>query len=602
MAGAGHRTRPLAVSHAFHSAHMEPMLAAFRAEIGDLPTGPVTGTVVSTLTGREAGADTLGSAAHWAGQVRGTVRFADAVGRMRELGAARFLEIGPDAALTAMVRQHDLGEDVVAISALDRGHDDVFALWSFVARAFVAGVAWDWRALLGAGGGAVTVPLPTYPFHRERLWLLPPAEDGTAAGIGAEDPDHPLLTASITVPDGAQTLYTGVLSQRRQPWLADHALAGTPVLPATALVDLLGWLADRHGMAAVRELTLHAPVTIGAEEETHLRVTVADDAVRVHARPGRGPVDGEWTLHAEAVLGAAVPATGWSGHRPPEARPVDVTGIYETFAGRGYDYGPAFQGLRALWTAGDELHAEVDTGNELVPGLLDAALHAWIAGAGEAAEGGVRVPHTWRDVRVHGVPRGPLRVRIRHTGEGTFALDAVRADGGAARPVLSAGEIRVRRVEERALLRGGGIPARPYELAWIPAHLAGPAPAAEAGSGGPGEDVIVLVRGDGPDLPFPTVSYGDGPDGTDGPDPAAAVRACLLAVRESILTLPERAHLVVVTRGAVAVDGDDRLPGLAEAPLWGLVRAARQEYPGRISVVDVDGHAESSALLPRAVA
>ncbi|WP_425583449.1 SDR family NAD(P)-dependent oxidoreductase, partial [Streptosporangium oxazolinicum] len=607
LAGSGHRVRPLTVSHAFHSAHMEPMLAAFREEIGDLPTGPVTRTVVSTLTAREAGADTLGSAAHWAAQVRGTVRFADAVGRMRELGAARFLEVGPDAGLTAMVRQHDLGEDGVAISTLDRGHDDPFALWSFVARAFVAGVAWDWRALLGEGGGdAVVVPLPTYPFHRERLWLLPPAEDGTAgtaAGIGAEDPGHPLLTASITVPDGAQTLYTGVLSQRRQPWLADHALAGTPILPATALVDLLGWLADRHGKATVRELTLHAPVAVGAEEETHLRVTVADDAVRVHARPGRGPAADEWTLHAEAVLGDAGPAPGWSGHRPPEARPVDVTGIYAAFAERGYDYGPAFQGLRALWTTGEELYAEVDTGDDLVPGLLDAALHPWIADAGEAVEGGIRVPHTWREVHSHGKPRGPLRVRIRHTGEETFALDVVSVSSadadGVARPVLSAGEVRVRRIEESALLRGGGTSARPYELAWSPTHLAGTAPA-DGGSGGHGGDTIVLVRdGDGLDLPFPTVTYGGE---QDGQDPAVAVRSRFQAVRESILTLPERAHLVVVTRGAVAVDGDDRLPGLAESALWGLVRAARQEYPGRISVVDVDGHGESSALLPRAVA
>ncbi|GAA2986038.1 type I polyketide synthase [Streptosporangium longisporum] len=629
LAGSGYRTRPLAVSHAFHSAHMEPMLAAFREEVGDLPAGPPARTVVSTLTAREAGADTFGSAAHWADQVRGTVRFADAVGRMRELGAARFLEVGPDAALTAMVGQHELGEGVVAIPALDRRLDDAFALWSFVARAFVAGVAWDWRALLRAGtgntentqggGDAVVVPLPTYPFHRERLWLLPPAEDGSAAGIGAEDPGHPLLSASIAVPDGGQTLYTGVLSQRRQPWLAEHALAGTPVLPATALVDLLGWLAERHGMTTVRELTLHAPVTVGAEEEVRLRVTVADDTVRVHARPGREAADAEWTLHAEAVLGteagteAGTDAPAWSGHRPPEARPVDVTGIYATFAGRGYDYGPAFQGLRALWTTGDELHAEVDTAGDLVPGLLDAALHAWIADAGEAAPGGVQVPHTWREVRVHDQPRGPLRVRIRHTGEETFTLDVVSAagapgvlgsgggDGGVgvgdvARPVLSAGEVRVRRVEESALLRGGGSAARPYELAWVPAHLAATAPAGE-GSGGQ-KDTIVLVRGDGQDLPFPTVPYGGEQDGQD----PAAVRALLLAVRESILTLPERAHLVVVTRGAVAVDAEDRVPGLAEAALWGLVRAARQEYPGRISIVDVDGHGESSALLPRAVA
>ncbi|MFI8403968.1 SDR family NAD(P)-dependent oxidoreductase [Streptomyces sp. NPDC085463] len=600
LAGRGHRTKRLTVSHAFHSARMEPVLDALRDRLAALAATEPDATVVSTLTAHEAGADVLGSPAHWADQVRGTVRFAEALDRLRALGATRFLELGPDAALTAMAGQSDLGP-AVAVPSLDRRKDDLTALWTFVAAAHVAGVAWDWHALLGPG--AVTVPLPTYPFARERLWLLPPAGgDGTATGIGADDPGHPLLSAALADPDGGRTAYTGVLSHRRQPWLADHALHGAPLLPATALVDLLTGLARRHDADGLAELTLHAPLVIGPDAETRLRVTVAEDAVRVHARTGDAP----WTLHAEALLGTGdaggTAPDAWTGDRPRGARPVELGDVYEEFAARGYDYGPAFRGLRALWSDGDVLYADVDTGDPLAAGLLDAALHPWIADETRRADGtggddgdAVNVPYSWRGIRAYAEPSGPLRARIRRLGGAAFALD-VTDDLG--RPVLGVDEVRLRPVPVAALgarRREGGTPL--HEVVWRPVPL-DPA--------GPADRAVALVLGD-PDaaggLPFPVVAA---PDGTEDTVVAVAAhddaRANLSAVRELILALPEHTRLVVLTRDAVAADPADAVTGLTEASLWGLVRSAQHEHPGRIALVDTDGHADSTAALPRAIA
>ncbi|MFE5898567.1 SDR family NAD(P)-dependent oxidoreductase [Streptomyces sp. NPDC056488] len=600
LAGRGHRTKRLTVSHAFHSARMEPMLDALRDRLGTLAAAEPTATVVSTLTAREAGADVLGSPAHWADQVRGTVRFAEALDRLRALGATRLLELGPDAALTAMAAQSDLGT-AVAVPSLDRRKDDLMALWSFVAAAHVAGVAWDWHALLGPG--AVTVPLPTYPFARERLWLLPPAGgDGTATGVGADDPGHPLLSAAIADPDGGRTAYTGVLSHRRQPWLADHALHGSPLLPAAALVDLLTRLARRHDADGLAELTLHAPLVVGPDTETRLRVTVAEDAVRVHARTG----EASWTLHAEALLATGGTAPdAWTGDRPQRARTVEIGDVYEEFAAHGYDYGPAFRGLRALWSDGDTLYADVDTGDPLAAGLLDAALHPWLADALRRDESGdgadrtdgadVDVPYSWHGIRAYAEPSGPLRVRVRRLGAAAFALD-VTDDLG--RPVLGVDEVRLRPVAAAALgagRRGSGTPL--HEVVWKEAPLE---PAGPAGR------TVALVLGDpatAGELPFPVVAA---PDGTEDTVVAVAAhgdaRANLRAVRELILALPEPTRLVVLTRDAVAVDPADPVTGLAESPLWGLVRSAQHEHPGRIGLVDTDGHADSTAALPRAIA
>ncbi|GAA0952513.1 type I polyketide synthase [Actinocorallia libanotica] len=573
----GHRVRPLTVSHAFHSAHMDPAAARFRDQVDTVATGTMGRTVVSTLTGREAGPELLGSGTHWADQVRGTVRFADALRRLRELGAVRFLEVGPDAALTALLRQTD---ETRAHAVMDRRHPDTQAFWTFVAGAYVAGADWDWRALLGPD--AAPVPLPTYPFRRERLWLMPPAADGTAAGIGADEPAHPLLAASVTTPDASSTFHTGVLSHRRQPWLADHALRGVPLLPAAALADLTARLAAEHGHPAVRELSLHAPVLIGATEEIRLRVSVTGPHAQIHTRPADAE---EWTLNAEAVLGETEPGPAWAGERPAAARPVDLSGLYPALAARGYDYGSAFQGLRALWRDGTDSYAEVATEDGTLPGLIDAAFHAWIADG----DGPLLVPYAFRDLRIHGEPRGPLRVRLRRTGEDAFALDAVDERG---RPAFSAGEVRARQVEAAALLARRTTALRPYEVAWVQARL----DAAPAGR--------TVVLGDPiPGLALEAVPV---PDGTEDVIVAAApeggIRTSVLAVRDLILTLPERARLVVLTRGALAATPGDRVEHAEQAALWGLVRTARQERPGRVGIVDADDHPDTLTALPRLLA
>ncbi|MCD0451595.1 SDR family NAD(P)-dependent oxidoreductase [Actinocorallia sp. API 0066] len=644
LAARGHRVRRLTVSHAFHSARMDPMLDPFRAALSALTAVEPRVPVISTLTGREAGSVDLGAAEHWSAQVRGTVRFADAATRLRELGAARFLELGPDAALTAMVREGD--DTAPAHGTLRRGQDDTAALWAFVAEAFTAGVAWDWRALLGPD--AAPVPLPTYPFRRDRLWLLPPPGDATAAGIGADEPAHPLLAASVPAPGGGPEAHTAVLAHRRQPWLAAHAVHGVPLLPAAALLDLLGTLADRHGATGLTELTLHAPLPVGPDEEVRVRVTIDGPDVRVHARAA---ADEEWTLHAEGVFGD-VPDAAPTVVIPAGLASEDVSGLYPALAARGYGYTGPFQGLRALYRAPDALYAEVEAGGAggadgvdatddgTAAALIDAAFHARIADP----EAPFQVPHTFHGVRLHARPTGRLLARLTPAADDAFALHLATPDGT---PVLSVAEVRTRDLPASAL--ASRTPAlRPYEVAWLPAPQPPAPPSANgsaprtvsAGAQGQGASqvptssgashpravsagirgrdasqvptasgashprIVLLERGPftaaglaGAGLPVVS-SVGDGVEVVVVAAPSGGVRDDVLAVRDLLLTLPERAYLLVVTRGAVrAVEGDG-IEDVDAAALWGLIRTAAQEAPGRAGIVDLDGDPASLAALP----
>ncbi|MFC7472490.1 type I polyketide synthase [Actinomadura keratinilytica] len=189
LAGQGARTKRLTVSHAFHSALMDPMLDEFRQVAEKLTYEDARIPVVSNLTGEVAGPE-LSTPEYWVRHVREAVRFADGVRTLRERGVTRFLEVGPDGVLTAMARgalpEAEPGtEKALFTPALRKDREETFSLLTAVGRLHAHGGEVDWAAFF-AGSGARRVALPTYAFQRTRYWLDPEPLDG-ASGAGAAD-------------------------------------------------------------------------------------------------------------------------------------------------------------------------------------------------------------------------------------------------------------------------------------------------------------------------------------------------------------------------------------------------------------------------------
>ncbi|WP_199812907.1 type I polyketide synthase [Streptomyces sp. NRRL S-1868] len=191
--GEGRRTSRLSVSHAFHSPLMEPMLEDFHRAIERLSFQAPTVPVVSNVTGEMASAEELTTPGYWVRHVRETVRFADGIDALVSEGADTFVELGPGAALAAMV-QHCVGEetgpDAVAVAALRKGQGEEAALLTALARVHTAGVEVDWAGFFSGLGGR-RVELPTYPFQREWFW---PEAAVTGAG---EDEQQGLVDAEF---------------------------------------------------------------------------------------------------------------------------------------------------------------------------------------------------------------------------------------------------------------------------------------------------------------------------------------------------------------------------------------------------------------------
>ncbi|MEZ0095634.1 acyl transferase domain-containing protein/D-arabinose 1-dehydrogenase-like Zn-dependent alcohol dehydrogenase/acyl carrier protein/thioesterase domain-containing protein [Streptacidiphilus sp. EB129] len=441
FAARGRRTRRLRVSHAFHSALMDPMLEEFAAVLADVEFLPPQRQLISNVTGRPATDEELATPAYWLTQVRSAVRFADGVRELAALGVNRLIEAGPDGVLSAMVREIIDGAVVVPLARRDRPAEST-ALEA-LARLHVAGATVDWAAVIGAGR---RVDLPTYAFQRSRYWLEePPADpagsateqhaDPAVLGLGAVQ--HPLLGAAVPLADGGGVVLTGRASTAQHPWLAQHVVHGVALLPGAALVELAVRAADEVGCDRVEEILVEASLPVPPTGAVQLQVTVGgpDQAgfrpFAVHSRPDGAGTDTPWTRNARGTLatGAPGPVDTLAQWPPAGARAVPVEDLYQRWAEAGFAYGPAFRGLRAAWQRGEELFAEVgveaqpgDDGFLLRPALLDAALHPFALGLLPGL-GADMLPFSWAGLTLYAEDASALRVRISPAeGEATFRV------------------------------------------------------------------------------------------------------------------------------------------------------------------------------------
>ncbi|ATL33041.1 type I polyketide synthase [Streptomyces formicae] len=619
----GRRAVRLRVSHAFHSPLVEPMLDDFlrvaREVTFHLPRIPI----VSTVTGRPADAAELCSPEYWVRHARRPVRFADAVRTLADDGVSAYLELGPGPVLTAagtdcLATPASDGGSVLAVATRGGEHEPE-TLLSAVSRLHVAGAAVDWASVY-ASSDARHVDLPTYPFQRQRYWLDAPRT--TAADA------PPLLGPAFPVPGTARTVLSGLLSLPTHPWLADHVVAGRVIVPATVFVEMAVRAGDAVDRGTVDDLVILRPLALPDASAVCVQVVVGgpDDAGRrpvdLYTRPEESTEDTPWTRNVSGQLVRSRAAQDGARHEgltpwPPQAaEAVDLTDAYAVLADAGLAYGPAFQGVDTVWRCGDDVLAEVrlpasHTSDAdrfgLHPALLDAALHAPLLAA-PAELAALRVPFAWSGVSLHASGATELRVRVTRTGTDTASLTLADPHG---RIVARVDSLTTRELPPTAQTDSTDDVVRHALLRPEWADAAFPEPS----TGSAGHTWVVRGRDRlglagylpcGKDPQFIVVAAvaraTDSDTGRTDSDPLTDVHEMTDTVLETLRDWqgdPDTAgtRLVVVTRDATAP-----VPDLAGAAVWGLVRVAQSELPGRVVLVDVDGRPESLSLVPDAVA
>ncbi|MGW6375920.1 SDR family NAD(P)-dependent oxidoreductase [Rhodococcus sp. NPDC055112] len=616
LQGEGVQARRIAVEYASHCADVsvlrDPILDALASVTPRRSRIPF----YSTVTGGALDGTTL-DADYWYRNLRRPVRFEQATRSLAADGYRLFVESCSHPILTVPLQETLDAAGVAgrAIGTLRRERAGLRQFTAALAEAQVSGVHIDWDRVGWArrGDRRRWVDLPTYAFQHRRYWLDGPARHGDVASAGMDTGGHPMLAASVELGDDRGVVFTGLLSPQRLPWLRDHAVNGTVILPGTAFVELALHAGNRVARGGLEDLAIEAPLLIPAEGEVAVQVSVLAEGdggrstVAVHSRPADASGEAPWTRHATGTLTAAVGAADSAEQQwpPDDVTPIDVRGLYEVLDEAGYGYGPSFRGLRAAWRRGDELYGEVSLGGEdpaeavvgygIHPAVLDAALHVIALGSAGSGASGVRLPFAWGAVQLHAIGATALRVHVEAIGPERYRVSAFDVAG---KPVLTVDSLALRPLGDTQL-PATGAGENLYRVEWMPvgAAAAGGAellPLAEALAGGDHSGRVLWL---------------DCEPGGESDVPArahAAAEAALTAVqswlREDRLA---QTRLLVTTRLGVGVRDGEPIDDVSAAPAWGLIGAVQHEFPDRIRLVDLDapaGEPADPALLAMALA
>lgn len=577
------------VDYASHSADIDELRETLRESLSGL--APRSGDIayISAVTGAELDTEIL-DGDYWFANLRQPVLFEQAVRWAHEHGYRTFVESSPHPVLLAGIQDslEDYGDDHIVAGTLRRNEGGMRRFLLSVAEAYVDGESPDWARMFDHTG-VRRVDLPTYAFQRKRYWMDPGSGAVDAGSLGVESADHPLLGAVVSQADSGEIILTGRLSLATHPWLVDHKVHGMVLVPGAAMVELALYAADRAGCPRVDQLILHAPMIIGERGGVAVQVVVGEwqesreRRIRIYSRVDDG-ADRAWTQHAEGVL-VMPPEFATEdefGQWPPDGgEPIDVSDVYPVLATCGYKYGPAFRALRSVWRRGGDVFVEAELPDQvradagrfsLHPVLLDAVLHGIAAGGMLARTELTRLPFEWQGLSLNAVGAGRLRARISTVCDDTVAITLTDGSGASVGRIESLALVGV---SPDRLLTSTVTDDGVYGLDWValPAHEH----AVEVPRDG--EANVTLLR-----CPSTTSTRSSLPQET---------RETLVHVLDQVqdwLTsdVPEDARLVVLTCGAVAVEASEDVTDLGQAAVWGLIRSAQTENPGRIVLADVD--------------
>lgn len=382
----GIQATELAVSHAFHSPEMAPMLPAFREVAESIHYASPKLKVVSNVSGQVAG-EALCTADYWVSHVMETVRFADGVNALQKEGVGNIIELGPQGTLLGMVAAclDDHQEDIVLVASLQRKHGETEAILNSAGKLHVRGSQIQWSGVFS--GDEQRVPLPHYAWQRQRYWI-----ETVPQALAGEETGHPLLGRQISLA-GEGVVYEALITSTKHSWLYDHIVGELAVVPGAGIGELVRAAGEYYFSRSdiiVSSLILQSPLIL-AEDGQYIQVMINNKdglyEVKVWSRQAQ---KSEWQLNATAEVASGIISIMPLDLAAIKARcetQSDIGEVYQRFAELGLPYGPAFRGIEGVWSNENEVLASLKLPDEINdlstfgihPILLDSAFQAYLS-------------------------------------------------------------------------------------------------------------------------------------------------------------------------------------------------------------------------------
>ncbi len=464
--------RLVKVDVASHSPQVDPLREDLLRGLAGLAASETQIPMCSTVTGAPIDGRQV-DATYWMRNLRETVQFAAAIQHLREAGCNTFIEISPHPVLLPAIEQGlDAGRSGLCLPSLRRQEPERAVLLESLGALYQGGYPVDWARLYPSGGRCVN--LPAYPWQREPFWFPTAPGDARQRAPGT----HPLLGEHIvSSADPGTHFWQDSLDPTRVPWLLEHRVLGTPVLPASAILEMALSAADRvfgsdPAGVSVEDAAFTTPLIV-TDPPRRIQLVVSASgpsaaSFRLASRAADGAPSAPWTVHAtggirrhEALPTATVamtePAPG-AGNTTGEAH-------YAAMSRRGLEYGPAFRGVASASTAGavvftrlraTDVVTEDAGGYSIHPCRLDAALQGVITAleGSDAPATATYVPASVDRVIVHRgqAAEGDLRCRVTLRGaatDETRVADVLVVDS-TGQPVAEATGVRIAPLAGRA--------------------------------------------------------------------------------------------------------------------------------------------------------
>lgn len=407
---AGVKAKQLAVSHAFHSPLMEPMLEEFRAVAATVHFHPARIPLISNLTGKVISAGEVSNPDYWVRHIRGAVNFSASMETLREKGYQVFLELGPSPALLGMGTLCLPEGFGVWLPSLGKRRPDWQQMLESLAGLYVRGMDVDWKGF-DRDYQRRRVVLPTYPFQRKRYWVELPesSRTGTKSAAGAvprKTLEHPLLSQRLDSPFLNNIVLEAYISSADFPWTRDHRVFGKVVFPATAYIEMI-LASAREALGpqrfSIRDMDIREALILEEGETRKVQVAITkgqdggETAFQVASLVSGAPdTEAKWKTHAagKILVVEALEAFATSGVPSlEEARArcqheISVESYHQKFTALGMELGPSFKGLEKLWTGAHQVLGKVRLVPEIAaeaqlyhvhPALLDPCLQPFAA-------------------------------------------------------------------------------------------------------------------------------------------------------------------------------------------------------------------------------
>ena len=418
------KTKQLAVSHAFHSHLMKPMLAEFEAVASEISYSKPTIGIISNITGARA-KENIATAKYWINHVLKPVKFAQSIETLHEEGCDIFLEIGPKPILLGMGRQC-LSEDVGTwLPSLRPGKSDWQQILQSLAQLYLQGVKVDWSGF-DKDYPRQKVGLPTYPFQRQSYWIETKENYQQKQYLNTGKNLHPLLGEKLNCA-GKQKTFTSLLGEDSPAYLSNHQVFNQTLFPTTAYLEMAVAASNNlwgNASVVIEDLRIMQGLILLPGELTTVQTVLNPSDNKSYQlqifsqRKQHNQEELEWVLHATALI-----KQDEISHTPTKinletyllecSKSIDVRRHYQQYNQVGIDYGSSFQGIEKLWSGSNQALAQIKLPEKLMgqiidyqfhPALLDAALQIIIHALPETDSNKTYLPVGVKEFQIYGKP------------------------------------------------------------------------------------------------------------------------------------------------------------------------------------------------------